>query len=113
MIALKFVTPLLQFSAQLAVIVNLSVKDDDELCVVRHYRLMPSRQIDHGKAPAGQMHRRNRGHPRSEEHTSELQSHSNISYAVFCLKKKKNKKQKTNLIITKRKILKRISTKQS
>ena len=25
---------------------------------------------------------------RSEEHTSELQSHSNISYAVFCLKKK-------------------------
>ena len=28
---------------------------------------------------------------RSEEHTSELQSHSEISYAVFCLKKKKNK----------------------
>src|ERR1051326_9436160 len=26
--------------------------------------------------------------PRSEEHTSELQSHSFISYAVFCLKKK-------------------------
>ena len=26
---------------------------------------------------------------RSEEHTSELQSHSEISYAVFCLKKKK------------------------
>src|SRR5881296_2011676 len=31
---------------------------------------------------------------RSEEHTSELQSHSNISYAVFCLKKKKKKKTK-------------------
>ena len=29
---------------------------------------------------------------RSEEHTSELQSHSFISYAVFCLKKKKKKK---------------------
>ena len=28
---------------------------------------------------------------RSEEHTSELQSHSFISYAVFCLKKKKQK----------------------
>src|SRR5881398_4278125 len=28
--------------------------------------------------------------PRSEEHTSELQSPLNISYAVFCLKKKKN-----------------------
>src|SRR6186713_3461740 len=32
--------------------------------------------------------------PRSEEHTSELQSHSGISYAVFCLKKKKKKKLK-------------------
>src|SRR3546814_3846893 len=29
---------------------------------------------------------------RSEEHTSELQSLMCISYAVFCLKKKKNKK---------------------
>src|SRR5210317_703965 len=28
----------------------------------------------------------------SEEHTSELQSHSEISYAVFCLKKKKMNK---------------------
>src|SRR3546814_1715192 len=30
---------------------------------------------------------------RSEEHTSELQSLMRISYAVFCLKKKTNKKQ--------------------
>src|SRR5881394_4128151 len=30
---------------------------------------------------------------RSEEHTSELQSHHPISYAVFCLKKKKKKTQ--------------------
>src|SRR3546814_5668924 len=29
-------------------------------------------------------------HDRSEEHTSELQSLMRISYAVFCLKKKKN-----------------------
>src|SRR3546814_5107254 len=29
---------------------------------------------------------------RSEEHTSELQSLMRISYAVFCLKKKQNKK---------------------
>src|SRR3546814_2185176 len=29
---------------------------------------------------------------RSEEHTSELQSLMRISYAVFCLKKKKNQK---------------------
>src|SRR5213080_926488 len=32
---------------------------------------------------------RGRTGSRSEEHTSELQSHSGISYAVFCLKKKK------------------------
>src|SRR3546814_3347816 len=31
---------------------------------------------------------------RSEEHTSELQSLMRISYAVFCLKKKKNKTKK-------------------
>src|SRR3546814_10339795 len=34
---------------------------------------------------AGEIHR-------SEEHTSELQSLMRISYAVFCLKKKKHKK---------------------
>ena len=33
---------------------------------------------------------------RSEEHTSELQSHSFISYAVFCLKKKNEKNNNTN-----------------
>src|SRR3546814_1918696 len=32
-----------------------------------------------------------RSSARSEEHTSELQSLMRISYAVFCLKKKKNK----------------------
>src|SRR3546814_1727903 len=44
--------------------------------------------------------RRRRGasigsHQRSEEHTSELQSLMRISYAVFCLKKKKTKHQPT------------------
>src|SRR3546814_3154065 len=34
---------------------------------------------------------------RSEEHTSELQSLMRISYAVFCLKKKKTKKHTTEL----------------
>src|SRR3546814_9202431 len=33
---------------------------------------------------------------RSEEHTSELQSLMRISYAVLCLKKKKNKEEKAN-----------------
>src|SRR3546814_3121065 len=39
---------------------------------------------------------------RSEEHTSELQSLMRISYAVFCLKKKKTKKaQETSTTHTK------------
>src|SRR3546814_10237454 len=36
-------------------------------------------------------HRHLRRAPRSEEHTSELQSLMRISYAVFCLQKKKKK----------------------
>src|SRR3546814_10739019 len=43
--------------------------------------------IDNGVITSGLM--------RSEEHTSELQSLMRISYAVFCLKKKKTKKNKT------------------
>src|SRR3546814_7985065 len=35
---------------------------------------------------------------RSEEHTSELQSLMRISYAVFCLKKKKKKNTKHNIL---------------
>src|SRR5881227_4414241 len=36
---------------------------------------------------------------RSEEHTSELQSRTVISYAVFCLKKKKKNNQRINTIL--------------
>src|SRR3546814_5598399 len=36
-------------------------------------------------------------HGRSEEHTSELQSLMRISYAVFCLKKKKKTKYPTRI----------------
>src|SRR3546814_9246139 len=36
--------------------------------------------------------------PRSEEHTSELQSLMRISYAVFCLKKKKIKNRPENTV---------------
>src|SRR3546814_6021645 len=36
---------------------------------------------------------------RSEEHTSELQSLMRISYAVFCLKKKKHNEEKRTHII--------------
>src|SRR3546814_5261292 len=42
-----------------------------------------------GKAEDRSRVRRRPAHRRSEEHTSELQSLMRISYAVFCLKKKK------------------------
>src|SRR3546814_4734436 len=41
---------------------------------------------------------RERHADRSEEHTSELQSLMRISYAVFCLKKKKKYKHKKHLL---------------
>src|SRR3546814_8367365 len=44
------------------------------------------------RAPSS-FHLRSRWMTRSEEHTSELQSLMRISYAVFCLKKKKQSKQ--------------------
>src|SRR6056300_1967060 len=52
------------------------------------FRPCPSRRHPHSSGRWRRPYRR-RIRPRSEEHTSELQSHSEISYAVFCLKKKK------------------------
>src|SRR3546814_9666206 len=49
---------------------------------------LPLRAVARGHARAH--HARDRQRARSEEHTSELQSLMRISYAVFCLKKKKN-----------------------
>src|SRR3546814_7625833 len=45
--------------------------------------------------PRSRCRKRSRCGARSEEHTSELQSLMRISYAVFCLKKKKKTKKKT------------------
>src|SRR3546814_9240553 len=53
-----------------------------------------------GTGPQCDPARRSRGsaYRRSEEHTSELQSLMRISYAVFCLKKKKkNQHKKSNI----------------
>src|SRR3546814_3190805 len=56
-----------------------------ETCI-RTLRAAPLR----GKGGAmSKANRDNLGNYRSEEHTSELQSLMRISYAVFCLKKKK------------------------
>src|SRR3546814_7998290 len=46
-----------------------------------------------GRAALQQMNDSINSIPRSEEHTSELQSLMRISYAVFCLKKKKTLQQ--------------------
>src|SRR3546814_2335733 len=51
-----------------------------------------SRRVKKGASPA--MTETGMTLLRSEEHTSELQSLMRISYAVFCLKKKKLKKDK-------------------
>src|SRR3546814_7808585 len=53
------------------------------------HRLMRDRIVPGGVAD-------DLGQDRSEEHTSELQSLMRISYAVFCLKKKKKKTPPTH-----------------
>src|SRR3546814_2108050 len=53
----------------------------------RHRPLYPDADRRHRPRPS----HRSRDPPRSEEHTSELQSLMRISYAVFCLKKKNPK----------------------
>src|SRR3546814_3850872 len=57
-------------------------------------RSPPDQPLD-GRVRAGDqaLPRRHQDHRRSEEHTSELQSLMRISYAVFCLKKKKEIQQ--------------------
>src|SRR3546814_5132300 len=62
-----------------------------------------SRSLPSGIAACSDLHPAGGGSPsiplpqfqqrRSEEHTSELQSLMRLSYAVFCLKKKKHKRQ--------------------
>src|SRR3546814_18043717 len=55
----------------------------------RHQGRVADQRQAHATAPAHRAHPRNLGAGGSEEHTSELQSLMRISYAVFCLKKKK------------------------
>src|SRR3546814_1778974 len=66
--------------------------------LMRRRRYVPGGEEDHASGYDEKQHDqqefRNATHAvlrmRSEEHTSELQSLMRISYAVFCLKKKKN-----------------------
>src|SRR3546814_1466231 len=54
----------------------------------------PAGRPAQGAAEAALRGERRGAEARSEEHTSELQSLMRISYAVFCLKKKKTQKNK-------------------
>src|SRR3546814_1519187 len=74
-------------------------------CQAEHERLEDDAEQHLGTGGAGTAEQGDRAAPglqadqeqgeeRSEEHTSELQSLMRISYAVFCLKKKKQKTQK-------------------
>src|SRR3546814_2257293 len=65
----------------------------DEVATLSPYRLLEAGEFELYLAPASQMPRLLEEIGRSEEHTSELQSLMRISYAVFCLKKKKKKKK--------------------
>src|SRR3546814_7280115 len=77
------------------------VREDDRLVsdLLRRGGRVLERDSDLPDVRPGTSSRRHREHARrSEEHTSELQSLMRISYAVFCLKKKKqinNNKENT------------------
>src|SRR3546814_2049810 len=60
-----------------------------------------SLEADRNRRDQDEGSQRERSGTRSEEHTSELQSLMRISYAVFCLKKKKYTNKKKNKIHTK------------
>src|SRR3546814_6831864 len=60
-----------------------------------HAAFICKHEVDRGTDIGIRLARRQPGRERSEEHTSELQSLMRISYAVFCLKKKKRTKAYT------------------
>src|SRR3546814_3191693 len=64
-----------------------AARDRDQRSFARQRRCRP-RQRNGCHVERRRLERTERAVPRSEEHTSELQSLMRISYAVFCLKKK-------------------------
>src|SRR3546814_6674592 len=70
-----------------------STPDDATACSAAHLARKYG-TVAPGSVPSALISTMRRTPPRSEEHTSELQSLMRISYAVFCLKKKKNKRTK-------------------
>src|SRR3546814_4902290 len=85
----------------------LVTEDQLRLLRRRHHALIFEAQIGAriaviGRRPAHEIIIAFVAHPRSEEHTSELQSLMRISYAVFCLKKKNNNNNATQHTTTTR-----------
>src|SRR3546814_3182551 len=79
-------------SVMVAGISNCRTHEVPNPCRCRHCERAPESHA-RGRPPDGST----AGHRpdcRSEEHTSELQSLMRITYAVFCLKKKKQKKNR-------------------
>src|SRR3546814_7344910 len=72
------------------------VAPDDAAALLRTFWDVPERQIETSVVLASKT-LSHRAVERSEEHTSELQSLMRISYAVFCLKKKKQNNYTTLL----------------
>src|SRR3546814_3187229 len=65
---------------------GLNYRSGSQIVAASEYALGEARGYQAAEnAPEGTIY----FHPRSEEHTSELQSLMRTSYAVFCLKKKK------------------------
>src|SRR3546814_4990742 len=72
-------------SARRALVAEIDAVMDGDLSI-RHFAIL---SVLHHR---GGLRQTDIAGVRSEEHTSELQSLMRISYAVFCLKKKKQKK---------------------
>src|SRR3546814_1512065 len=77
------------------------VPSDSEARRTGRARRLPTRPVDRGRLA---FERAALARPRSEEHTSELQSLMRISYAVFCLKKKNRQRDTQEQIYSEKEI---------
>src|SRR3546814_6735739 len=89
---MKFLASSLSSVRVMAPVSTWAPRDSSAGVLISRYRIMTSGRHCMAVSPRGDTC----WSIRSEEHTSELQSLMRISYAVFCLKKKKHKSQPIN-----------------